>query len=698
MKSLLTSLLPGVLLTTACNREQNAADSSPTDVVMEGQVATSGVASRVVVLMLDGARVEETFGFEETTDGYSEALDGPSDGGLPSIRENLVPYGGLNIPAYSTGVTTTMPSHATLLQGKRRNYGSPSAQDGLGAGLYRPDLPTIFELARKQLTLPEEGVSVVGNTVNLISLDYGFHPGYGPDYGTTFEVLTQTGSSAPSNEDSLVVDAVQSALEGGARVVIANLHNIDRAAHNEPETSYAEALADVDGPIVKLWSWIQSEDSGIKDETVLVITSDHGRHRFDELDPVWTGHGDDCSGCREIPLFLIGPGVAPGAESTAPATVEDVHRTVTWLMGLDSPYADGLVLSELLNIGEDKPISRSGDAAPARHGDLSALQRWRSDFSRRSEIVLDGEVLDDQDVFTAEQPVVLSGADTDYACWRQLALPPGQDYYPWTLRCVERASGAMAWTDIGFPLDRLPPDVEPALALDAEGSLVVAVADLLVTDVLNIGNNSQISLFSWDGSRWSQATRSSEDALAIEPILQSAGEEGLFLALARGDDISRNRYSRHIEVHQLTPQSDNLTWTSVFSSLDEGISETYTRIEHPALWISGEDGLVVGVGYSADGVALLASFRIGEDWSAMRVIDDVQPLPHVRPVFSADGALFWGRYGEEAAELCRWLDGETTCSTLSSAHIERIAPVSNTEAIVSVLGARMSWSLETVTF
>ncbi|MDG1480365.1 MAG: sulfatase-like hydrolase/transferase [Myxococcota bacterium] len=694
-----TPLLLGALLLTACNRDKEVPPDDGSAFDAEEQSAEPGVASRAVVLVLDGTRVEESLGYGQTTDGFSDAYDGSSEEVLSAIQAELLPRGGSSVPAFSTGVTITMPAHATLLQGRRRHYGSPAVQEGKGASLYRPELPTFFELIRKQEGLDTSSVALIGNTVNLISLDYSMHPGYGESYGTVYNVLTQADGVTPSNSDSEVVDDVRTALEGGARFVVANLHNIDRTAHNDPE-DYADAVANVDERILSLWLWIQSDESGMKDDTVMVVTADHGRHRYDLVDPVWTGHGDDCSGCREIPLLIIGPGVEAGAVTEEPATLEDVHQTLAWLMGVESPYSDGLILSSLLSLEDEGPAQRSGIAAPSSSDGRLAYQQWRSDPTRRSEIVIDDHVFDSPEVFAMEAPAVLvTSTDDTYACWRQLELPEGAEYYPWELRCVHQAPGSSDWTDIGFPLARLHSDTQPALSEAEDGRLVVAVSDLLVTENINLGTNTQITLASWNGQDWELFETHSENAYAIEPSLQSTSGS-MWLAYARGDTPPENRYTRHIELQRISLQEDgSWSWLLAWTSANDALTETYGRMEHAALWLSADDGKLAMIGFSEDeGTSLMMTRREAGGWSSLVVIDDESPLPHVRPVWSEDGVLFWARYGTTVAQLCRLQDSKTSCVALSSGVVERIAAVSGNEAAVSVLGEGMVWSLETVTF
>jgi hypothetical protein len=62
--------------------------------------------------------------------------------------------------------------------------------------------------------------------------------------------------------------------------------------------------------IAELWHWVQTTP-GYKDNTTLIITTDHGRGRKNSR---WSEHGSFIKGSSETWLAMIGPGIKPLGE------------------------------------------------------------------------------------------------------------------------------------------------------------------------------------------------------------------------------------------------------------------------------------------------------------------------------------------------------------------------------------------------
>ena len=123
---------------------------------------------RVVVLVLDGVRDEESFG-----DTWSQVVDGPPSELMPRTWEQLVPQGSRATHVHSAGLTLTGPGHATMLSGVRQAFGNYEVLDEPGA--FRPELPTIFEelrLAHADGTYPNL-LRKIAKTQLLIVDDFG---------------------------------------------------------------------------------------------------------------------------------------------------------------------------------------------------------------------------------------------------------------------------------------------------------------------------------------------------------------------------------------------------------------------------------------------------------------------------------------------------------------------------------------------
>ena len=104
----------------------------------------------------------------------------------------------------------------------------------------------------------------------------------------------------------------------------------DRTGHNigwgTPE--YQQTLVAMDEYVGKLLEAIDA--AGIADDTVVMITADHGGTD--------KGHGDKLMEHMEVPYLIYGKGVKPG-EITDVVVHYDVAATIAWVLGAKIPQA-----------------------------------------------------------------------------------------------------------------------------------------------------------------------------------------------------------------------------------------------------------------------------------------------------------------------------------------------------------------------
>jgi hypothetical protein len=86
------------------------------------------------------------------------------------------------------------------------------------------------------------------------------------------------------------------------KVMYISYGETDEWAHEGNYSAYLDAAHQVDTWVADLWQWIQSTH-GYKDNTYLLITTDHGRGFGD----AWTDHGADVKGASSIWFGLMGP-------------------------------------------------------------------------------------------------------------------------------------------------------------------------------------------------------------------------------------------------------------------------------------------------------------------------------------------------------------------------------------------------------
>ncbi|MBM4366794.1 MAG: alkaline phosphatase family protein [Deltaproteobacteria bacterium] len=622
-----------------------------------------GGSKRVVVFVIDGVRMEESFG-----EGNASVDGSASSSFLPRIRRELLPQGTLVLPAYNLGITITAPGHAQFLTGDTAPFGNFPPYDDMGA--YYPDLPTLFELVRAQHGLGEEALGLVGNTDLLDAVGRSNYPGLGAEFGTTY-VHVDTDGDGSAGDAAGVEEAWRRITEDRARFVLANLHRPDQMGHYGDEIAdYADAVRNLDAPIADFWAKVQADDD-LRDSTTLVIVADHGRHRTGEAD-AYKQHGDSCAGCREIPMFLIGAGVAEGVTISDGVALDDLHATLARLLEVESPYALG---RDFLG-GE---LAATGDLSPVSAGGLVLSER-RDDEWPRGAVFLGDVPVSAPTAQAAGGAAVAAGSEAAFACWRELGALGTSDI-PWNPAC--------AWIDESGPVSLMPmplPEVNvgwrPALALSPGGVPWMAVADNLNGAVDGSAVDRAVRLLSL-GEGWHGGVGLEGVYYPTAPALAVSGDAAL-VAFAASLDASAGRSNRHGELHEVTDPEGEQAWSLLFTSTGASGAE---RAERPAIW--AHDGRLrlayTTADDAANNVEVVSSADGGESWSAAEVLDDTgRVFAHLDAQFW-DGAVVYARLGDDEAELC--VEGTSPrCVGLGATELSGFARVNG--------GARVSVRVE----
>ncbi|MEX2235286.1 MAG: alkaline phosphatase family protein [Cyclobacteriaceae bacterium] len=118
------------------------------------------------------------------------------------------------------------------------------------------------------------------------------------------------------------------------RVLFIGFDGTDHQAHVGDYGKYLSAAHHADEMISRLWTWLQSQLS-YKDQTALVVTTDHGRgkgHRGS-----WKNHGRLAFGSGQAWFAVIGPGTRAYGEmkNEARYSLGQVAKTAAAVLGLD---------------------------------------------------------------------------------------------------------------------------------------------------------------------------------------------------------------------------------------------------------------------------------------------------------------------------------------------------------------------------
>ncbi|HKO82413.1 MAG TPA: alkaline phosphatase family protein [Chitinophagaceae bacterium] len=94
------------------------------------------------------------------------------------------------------------------------------------------------------------------------------------------------------------------------KVMFLGLGETDEYAHGGRYDLYLEQANKIDRMLAELWHWVQTTP-GYKDNTTLLITTDHGRGSRDKH---WSSHSSFIRGSSQTWLAMIGPAIQPLGE------------------------------------------------------------------------------------------------------------------------------------------------------------------------------------------------------------------------------------------------------------------------------------------------------------------------------------------------------------------------------------------------
>ncbi|MFT5685552.1 MAG: hypothetical protein ACI8RZ_006506 [Myxococcota bacterium] len=617
-----------------------------------------------------------------------------------------MPQGTLVKPGYSTGITITAPGHSDMITGVRQTFANYPNEDGEGA--YFTELPTLFEELRAQHGVSKEQVLMGSNTLLATPLRRSIYPGY-TDLGAN-TVYFYDESTAITDPKTLVL--LRDELEANQpRLAFVNLHGIDRAGHFEEIEAYGEQAQDFDSVLVDFWDWLQTVP-GYGPDTILVLTADHGRHRDTDTEEVWREHGDQCSGCRELPLFLIGPGIKADTVLDQQHTLPDLTATIAWLLDTDLPHGEGIVMADVLEEPPEESPDRAGVVYPAASGGVLATQRWQSTLPR-SIIEIDGTVVSSEGIFTAERPRIQSTDFGSVACWRELTMTPGSEEMPWNGVCA--MNDGTGWTDMSFPEVPLFPLWAPTIRQDSEGGLWMAMVansgGAIGSEELSFAN---IWLLGYDPVKaaWDvfQVHNNGTGLIFPTDVRMVVTDQAFFIAYGTSSGYSEGRKTRRIDLYSVQKGvSPELQWEPVLrigpsSDVDTDLDIVIDsdRLERPALELASDGTFQLGfLSYHEDGtINVLASDSPDSlIWSPPEVMDDSgRVLPHIDPIFSSADTLLWVELSaSDTVEVCsRAIGGTATCTDTNAAYIMGLTEDGG-EVTVSVRqDATTDWELVTI--
>ncbi|MBM4429577.1 MAG: hypothetical protein FJ026_04410 [Chloroflexi bacterium] len=347
----------------------------------------SGYRTRnVFVVSIDGLRSTEGF------DAPDPAIH------IPNMWNHLRPLGSLYRNFYNLGATWTTPGNHTIVDGCWEL--SPNTED---YRLFRPACPTMFEYYRRaNPELSQNKVWAVVGKANCNLIDHSEHPLFGAAYAAALNPSTRTdrADGATWTAMKMIMDQYRPSL------VFLHLGQVDHAGHLE-WSWYLDSIRNADAIVHELWNKIQS-DPYYRDQTTLLVTTDHGRH--DDAHGGFRDHSGICEGCKRLFLLALGPDIQAGVEFSQFRQQTDICPTVGELLGFETPFAAGQVLDEML-ISQGHGLRR----------DTAVLSTQRLAWQHEERVTTSSG--------TVEQPRVAVNSQGLHAVWVDDRGGPRQIYY-----------------------------------------------------------------------------------------------------------------------------------------------------------------------------------------------------------------------------------------------------------------------------
>ncbi len=181
---------------------------------------------------------------------------------------------------------------------------------------------------------------IINDVRSGIPVNAGFRKASGPDLSEKEKILNQLIDEIPSPWSSVRLDAfthhymMEYLRKEHPRLVYIAYGETDDFAHDGEYDHYLQSAHQTDKWLRQLWSYLQ-EDDFYRDQTTMIITTDHGRGSSPKAE--WQSHGKTYEGSPFIWIAIIGPDTAPLGEIDIDERLfqNQVAKTMARLLGYD---------------------------------------------------------------------------------------------------------------------------------------------------------------------------------------------------------------------------------------------------------------------------------------------------------------------------------------------------------------------------
>lgn len=194
---------------------------------------------------------------------------------------------------------------------------------------------------------------IVNEERSSVPVNAGFELAKGNNLSEREKFLNELQPTIPSPWGSVRLDAfthhfaLEEMKKNHPELVFISYGETDDFAHDGDYEAYLNSAHTTDGFIKSLWEFTQ-QDSFYKDQTLFIVTTDHGRGT--EPLETWKSHGDKINGAGSVWLLLFGKGVSKKGEVAKPEQLYSNQIAPTILKELNLPIPSDKMPRKTLNL------------------------------------------------------------------------------------------------------------------------------------------------------------------------------------------------------------------------------------------------------------------------------------------------------------------------------------------------------------
>lgn len=332
----------------------------------QGNTQTTQAAENVVLITLDGARIQEIFGgmqldILQSTLGPDRKLeDSPAYRRFwaetpQGRREKLMPFFWTTLMARHGSIAGNQVLGSVVRLSNRHHFSYPGYSEILLGEPHddviksndpiRNPYTTVLEAMRERLGVDRDKVAtaaswahfnaIAEHTEGATFINAGQEALPGPNHQLLNALQAET--SIPWDDmrhDAFTFTVAMTHLATHRpRVLYLALGETDDWAHDGRYDRVLEAYARSDAYLARLWSWLEAQPDYIG-RTHILITTDHGRGRTAKD---WRNHGAQIQGADDVWMAFASPAMTRRGEWRAhsPLSTSQIAATLASWVGLD---------------------------------------------------------------------------------------------------------------------------------------------------------------------------------------------------------------------------------------------------------------------------------------------------------------------------------------------------------------------------